>query len=544
MPLFGDRIPSSGGAGGGIIYVDELPDVAVAVQDATYGRTSDDPVSLWHVVVEAGGTITVFSDSSGRYKGDHNANPAAPTHADDYYFNSHFGHFRVAHIQIGGSLYAWQNPDSAINNYFPSDHVWLDGDGSESGRGTYDDDDAALAYLDTQNIQSNENYVFFSVADQELRSIAGAGFITARPVWQDVSSGTGGVPGPRGNDGADGAQGTQGPAGNDGATGLPGSQGPVGAPGSVGQYTITVYRSAALHPNVSPTGGSVVVATGTVTPPAGWDNEPPNPSPGEFTYGTEYRIDPATQTGTITPVWGTVYLFSGPRGSRGPDGPTGPVGPTGTTGSTGADGATGLQGLQGPQGTIIVQIFQNATSPPATPTGGTYNIDTGALIVPAGWTAAPTTLGTGELTYISQDTIDPATQIGIVTPAWSVPFQAGATGPQGPQGDQGIQGNTGATGPAGTAGPQGNTGPGGTDGAQGLYIITIYRNAAAVPNTPNGGTVIVATGVVSPPNNWANTPITPPSGERTWVSEARVNPASDIGILIPSMALCLPIQWT
>ena len=113
---------SSGGisrGGGGIIYVARLPDAPDANRTATYGRTSDDPVSLWRVVVEAEGTITVFSDSSGRYHGDHNANPAAPTHADDYYFNSHFEHFRVAHIQIGGSLYAWQNPDSAINNYFP-----------------------------------------------------------------------------------------------------------------------------------------------------------------------------------------------------------------------------------------------------------------------------------------------------------------------------------------------------------------------------------------------------------------------------------------
>ena len=319
----------------------------------------------------------------------------------------------------------------------PSDHVWLDGDGSESGRGTYADDDEAVAYLDTQNVQANENYVFFSQADQELRTIAGAGFIHARPVWQDVSSGTGGVPGPRGNDGADGsdgAQGAQGPAGNDGSTGLPGSQGPIGPDGALGQYTITVYRSAALHPNAAPTGGSVVVATGAVTPPAGWDNEPPTPNPGEFTYGTEYRVDPATQTGTVTPVWGTVYLFSGPRGSRGPDGPMGPDGPAGATGATGAagaDGATGLPGLQGPQGTIIVQIFRNAAAPPPTPTGGSYNIDTGALVVPAGWTDSPTTLGAGHLTYISRVAFDPAVQSGTITPTWSAPFQAGATGRRG-----------------------------------------------------------------------------------------------------------------
>ena len=546
---------SGGGSGAGIIYVYQLPSPELADRRATYGRISDVPVSLWRISVEAMGTVTTFSDSSGRYKGAHNANPSAPSHADDYYYNSISEHFRVARIQIGGTLYTWVNPSSAINNYLPNNYVWIDGDGSETGRGAYDSDDGAEEYLDTQQLQSHENYVFYSRADGEVRSVSGTGFINARPIWQDVSSGTGGVPGatgPQGNqgatgpagtdgaDGATGASGLQGPAGADGSNGLngaPGLSGTDGDDGSQGRYKITVYMSASLHPSTPPTGGSVVVDTGVVTPPAGWVNEPPSPGIGEFTYGTEYIVNPVTQTGTVTPIWSTVYLFSGPRGSHGSDGPEGPEGPEGPTGPTGPDGSSGLQGSQGPQGTIIVQLFQNATSPPATPTGGSYDIDTGALVVPAGWTAAPTTLGAGELTYISQDTIDPATQTGIITPTWSVPFQAGATGPQGQQGDQGIQGNTGPAGPAGADGSdgadgaQGNTG---SSGAQGIYTITIYRNAATVPNTPNGGTVIVATGVVSPPNNWANTPITPPSGQRTWVSEARVNPVSDVGTLIPS----------
>ena len=191
----------SGGTGGGVIYVETLPDPTVANVAATYGRISDDPVSLWRIEITAEGTVTTFADSSGRYKGAHNANPSAPTHADDYYFNANFEHFRTSRIQIGGTLFAWENPDSPINNYLPADHVWIDGDGSEGGQGAYATDDDAVAYLDTQAVQDHENYVFFNQTDDEVRSIAGAGFIHARRVWQAVSSGDGPVPGPPGRDG-------------------------------------------------------------------------------------------------------------------------------------------------------------------------------------------------------------------------------------------------------------------------------------------------------------------------------------------------------
>ena len=283
-----------------------------------------------------------------------------------------------------------------------------------------------------------------------------------------------------------------------------------------------------MHPNAPPIGGEVVVTTGVVTPPTGWANEPPSPGIGEFTYGTEYRVNPSTQSGTIIPTWGTVYLFSGPRGSQGSDGPIGPDGPTGATGTT---GSTGLQGGQGPQGEYIIQIFRNATAIPSTPIGGSYNVDTGALTPPTDWTDNPTTAGATELTYISQDTINPATQTGAITPSWSVPFEAGAAGPAGPIGPQG---NAGPAGADGATGAQGNIGPAGNDGRQGLYTITIYRDAANQPATPAGGTVVVDTGVVSPPNNWSNSPINPGAGQNVWASQARVNPASNVGILIPS----------
>ena len=42
----------------------------------------------------------------------------------------------------------------------------------------------------------------------------------------------------------------------------------------------------------------------------------------------------------------------------------------------------------------------------------------------------------------------------------------------------------------------------GVAGAQGRYEATIYRNAVSVPATPVGGSIDIATGIVTPPANW------------------------------------------
>ena len=111
----------------------------------------------------------------------------------------------------------------------------------------------------------------------------------------------------------------------------------------------------------------------------------------------------------------------------------GTTGPRGPTGPAGMDGA---QGPQGPQGRFIVNIFQRAeTFPTTAPMGGTFNIATGELTPPADWFDSPSgDMGTGDLVQ-SRASIDPAVQSGVVTPTWSLPFEAGGTGPAGQSGD-------------------------------------------------------------------------------------------------------------
>ena len=64
-------------------------------------------------------------------------------------------------------------------------------------------------------------------------------------------------------------------------------------------------------------------------------------------------------------------------------------------------------------------------------------------------------------------TINPLSQSGVITPIWSVPFEAGGTGPQGTQGPAGSDGADGQQGPQGGQGATGAAGADGNDGATG-----------------------------------------------------------------------------
>ena len=175
--------------------------------------------------------------------------------------------------------------------------------------------------------------------------------------WADVTGLVRGATGADGSDGAVGATGATGAAGSPGAPGAPGaagSQGADGTQGTQGLYDVTVYQNAAAAP-ATPTGGSINVTTGAVTPPTGFTNNPTSPSTGENTYATRTTINPATQTGSITPTWSAVFEAggagpAGPQGERGPAGADGADGADGAAGPAGADGATGAMGAQGEQG--------------------------------------------------------------------------------------------------------------------------------------------------------------------------------------------------
>ena len=79
-------------------------------------------------------------------------------------------------------------------------------------------------------------------------------------------------------------------------------------------------------------------------------------------------------------------------------------------------------GDDGEQGRFEIIIHTNSAGQPtpATPTGGTYDLDTGVFTPPAGTTEDPTGPGAGEDVWASQAEIDPAIQSGAVTPIWSI----------------------------------------------------------------------------------------------------------------------------
>ena len=84
---------------------------------------------------------------------------------------------------------------------------------------------------------------------------------------------------------------------------------------------------------------------------------------------------------------------------------------------------TGPRGVLGAQGRFEIIIHANAATTPATPTGGSYVIETGVLTPPTGWTEDPTAPSSGEDIYASQTEINPLIQSGAVTPTWSTPIE-------------------------------------------------------------------------------------------------------------------------
>ena len=119
------------------------------------------------------------------------------------------------------------------------------------------------------------------------------------------------------------------------------------------------------------------------------------------------------------------------------------------------------------------------------------------------------------------------------------PGDQGATGAQGNVGAQGSQGNVGAQGNTGPQGNQGQTGAAGNDGnpgangAQGQYDVTVFRNGTTPPNMPVGGSVDIATGVLSPPPNWTADPTVPGTNENTYASRVTIDPVTQTGLITP-----------
>ena len=162
--------------------------------------------------------------------------------------------------------------------------------------------------------------------------------------WVARTSAIIGDTGPKGAQGTDGPQGTPGVQGAMGSPGTHGTHGAMGPQGVQGLYTVEIYRNVPnAQASITPTGGSIVVATAVVVAPSLWATTLTPAPTGQKTIISRSVVNAATQSGTITPIWSSSFDSGG-------TGPAGPQGPTGAMGSDGMDGAKGAMGDQGPQG--------------------------------------------------------------------------------------------------------------------------------------------------------------------------------------------------
>ena len=79
----------------------------------------------------------------------------------------------------------------------------------------------------------------------------------------------------------------------------------------------------------------------------------------------------------------------------------------------------GASGDEGTSATFLIYLYQNASSAPSVPTGGTYTFATDVISnVPSGWAVTSTTPTGNNRTYRVKATIDPNTDDATVAPVW------------------------------------------------------------------------------------------------------------------------------
>lgn len=135
-----------------------------------------------------------------------------------------------------------------------------------------------------------------------------------------------------------------------------------------------------------------------------------------------------------------------------------------------------------------INIYQRATSAPATPTGGTYNFTTLTLTAPAGWYSS-VPAGTDPV-WVSTNTFEADPNTVSVGPigAWSTPA---------------LQAESGTS----------------------TFTVVAYADSTSVPATPTGGTWNFSTGTGTPPTGnvtWSLSPSTPAGNLYTSQSVASI----------------------
>ena len=80
-------------------------------------------------------------------------------------------------------------------------------------------------------------------------------------------------------------------------------QGDKGDTGPQARFLISQWRLVASIQTAAPTGGSYVLVSGVLTASAGWSTAKLTPGTNQILVRSDAPINPAVQTGTVTPVW-------------------------------------------------------------------------------------------------------------------------------------------------------------------------------------------------------------------------------------------------
>lgn len=142
----------------------------------------------------------------------------------------------------------------------------------------------------------------------------------------------------------------------------------------------------------------------------------------------------------------------------------------------GSDGNTGTSGTS----VYTANIYKRSSSTPTTPTGGSFNFGTNALVAPSGWSAT-VTAGSDPL-YVTDATFSVSGDTGTdSTVTWATPVifaQDGSTGSQGVAGVSGVS----------------------------TYLFSIYKRSSSAPSAPSGGSYNFGSNTSTPPTGWLASP--------------------------------------
>ena len=242
-----------------------------------------------------------------------------------------------------------------------------------------------------------------------------------------------------------------------GAAGNPGGTGPAGTAGLPGAAVAYVYTASVGEPT-SISGQSQGLynrATNKISnPPSGWYTDPQALTGSQRQWISIADVVYTSQTAyTIS--------YSDPEALTGQQGPQGQRGQAGT-------GGVG----SGTNGDSSIYIYRRGTTPPANPTGGTWDHTTDTYTAPANWYRSEQ-LATGSgLLYGAVVTLSGSTNDITYTNTIQL---------EGSQGIQGIQGERGERGPTGPRGI-GEQGPRGLTGKDGKIYIPVWQWTNTTPD--------------------------------------------------------------